>query len=790
MLLPANSGDGVQSVTWRLKGFQQLMVESHCAISQATRNSTLAELDKLGEEVKKMLDSYVEATRPTHEALEQCKQSIRKRSELLEVAIEAARDPQQRRKETVKDPFIINLEVEALLRKRAELENRLYSSSIAQQIQIKEFESRLIDRLSAVVSDFMELVSARHKRLRQSAKSNVRSLGMLDAGVEWSYFSSEFEGVLDRPQSTHGNASAGDYEYPSKDSDWVRVLRQGVVALKEQGPLFRSTWQSKYGVLTTRGYFHVFRSQGDVVRGAPETSVFLPRARITMVRSGTLQISSGSRFNRCRIIIQDGTASLDNWRLLMESACYRNTDDMQYSVEPGLATPETSADESSDRASEPSSSSRRAAGRQRPGKAKSSGKRTPDAQTGVVGQIADDVAATPTRRGRPFSVDASMLAQTPLGHGQFGRPVSFTPTQDIYLQPLSTISGAATDTPLNRHGAFAAQNLSPIPNVSDITGLGSYSPDFTDSSGRDDMALGNATPASSRDGSGDAFGDPHAIALDSTNSSSSSGVPHRPASLFERSMAHGSDTAPTVGCLPRLRKRRSSAALSSPVADSRNQARRVGNADSDIWDSGGRHPLFTPMRASRSDAGFDQGILGWGSSGSSSIVNLQHARPYSSSGGYIGGGFRGASSDIWSSDVLSIPDPAAARRSSGAYRQRPRSMIHQPSSRSDHAALDPANPYLGEFLASRPMRSTRADSCTSTVCAAQPAAVWRSSALSSMSGSTSHQHRAVSQPASAASGKASPPLQMLLSVGPCPPIVPDSHDSIPEAAFEFDDTCG
>ncbi|KAJ1904349.1 hypothetical protein LPJ81_002548 [Coemansia sp. IMI 209127] len=789
MLLPANGGDGVQTVTWKLKAFQQLMVESHCAISQTTRKSTLDELDSLRGEATKMLDSYVVSMHPIHNALEQCKLNIQKRTELLEVAIEAARDPLQRRKETVKDPFIINLEVEALLRKRAELENRLYASSVAQQIQIKEFECRFIERLSAVVSGFMDLVSARHKRLRQSAKSNVRSLGTFDAALEWSHFSTEFENVLDRPQSTHGNATAGNYGYPSKDSDWVRVLRQGVVALKEQGPLFRSTWQSKYGVLTTRGYFHVFRSQGDVVRGAPETSVFLPRARITMVRSGTLQISSGSRFNRCRIIIQDGTASLDNWRLLMESACYRNSNDMQYSAEPGLATPETSADESSDPASEKFSNTPRATAN-RMAKARTSGKRSLDTPTGVPGQMAEDVAATPTRRGRPFSVDASMLAQTPLGYGQFGRPVSFTPTQDIYLQPLSTISGAATGTPLNRHGALAAMNLSPIPNVSDITGLGGYSPDYTDSSGRDDMVVGNASPASSRDGSDEVFGKPQAIELNSTNSSASSGAPHQPESLFERSMSQDSETAP-IASLPRLRKRRSSDVLASPRVDTRVKDRRVGSTEGDFWLSGSRHFSFAPVRATRSEAGFDPSIQGWDNS-SGSIVDLKQVRPYSSSAGYVPGGF-GLGTDIWSSDVLSIPDPAA-RRPFSECRQRPRSMIlHQPSSCSDHAVLDPTNPYLGEFLASRRMRNTRVDSCTSTVCAGQQTTLWRSSTQSNMSGSTSIHHRVASQPAAAtaaaAIGKTSPPLQKLLSVGPCPPIAPDSHDSIPEAAYEYDDTC-
>ncbi|KAI9500989.1 hypothetical protein BX070DRAFT_50094 [Coemansia spiralis] len=445
MVLPVD-GDGIQGVTWKLKSFQQLMVENHCSISQETKKNTLTELTCLRQEVKKMADCYVASIHPVHETLVQCKQNIRKRSELLDVAIAAASDVSQCRKEAVKDPFIINLEIEALMRKRAEIENRLYATSVTQQVQIKQFESQFIDRLSAAVGDYMNLVSTRHKRLRLTAKQDVHAISTLDAAAEWSHFSTAFENVLGAPQSTNGKSKPDDYPYPGKDSDWIRVLRQGVIALKEHGPLFRSTWQSKYGVLTTRGYFHVFRSQGDVVKGAPETSVFLPRAHIAMARSGTLQISSGSRFNRCRIIIQDGTTSLDNWRLLMESVCYRNTSGLRFAVvDPGLATPpESSADEST-----PSSQEKSTARRVRVHRSAQtrSSRRRSLAMSGSRKSAVEGIAATPTRRGRPFSVDTSMLAQSPLGYGHFSRPVSFTPTQDIYMQPLGNTPGPTADTP-------------------------------------------------------------------------------------------------------------------------------------------------------------------------------------------------------------------------------------------------------------------------------------------------------------------------------------------------------
>ncbi|KAJ2742785.1 hypothetical protein GGI20_004224, partial [Coemansia sp. BCRC 34301] len=46
LLLPT-SREGVQAVTKRLKGFQQLMVEGHCAISQTTKQSAIGALKLL-----------------------------------------------------------------------------------------------------------------------------------------------------------------------------------------------------------------------------------------------------------------------------------------------------------------------------------------------------------------------------------------------------------------------------------------------------------------------------------------------------------------------------------------------------------------------------------------------------------------------------------------------------------------------------------------------------------------------------------------------------------------------
>ncbi|KAJ1890043.1 hypothetical protein LPJ71_008042, partial [Coemansia sp. S17] len=399
LLLPTSS-DGVQAVTKRLKGFQQLMVEGHCTISQATKQDALATLKLLHAGVKELKESYSSTIQPMYNELEQCKLSIDRRSRLLMVAIKAADDSASAGKEVVKDPFIINLEVEALLRKRAEIENELYRVATAQQARIREFEPQFVSRLAETVSSFMSVVSEQHKQLRLCAKRDVRAIGKIDEESEWKHFIRSFGDVLAAPQASDGQAQGDDYAYEGKGSEWVQVLRQGVVALREQSQLFRSTWQSKYGVVTTRGYFHVFRSQGDVVRGVPETSVFLPRARIAMVRAGTLQISSGSKFNRCRIVIQDGAASLDNWRLLMESACFRNACPPSSSTDGGgLATPPDSGSEESPTCERRHSSHLMA---RRSALSKASRRRSlaPHHADSPLG-----AAATPTARGRPFSAD-------------------------------------------------------------------------------------------------------------------------------------------------------------------------------------------------------------------------------------------------------------------------------------------------------------------------------------------------------------------------------------------------
>ncbi|KAJ2890358.1 hypothetical protein GGI21_006193, partial [Coemansia aciculifera] len=226
----------------------------------------------------------------------------------------------------------------------------------------------------------------------------------------------------------------------SAGSEWVQVLRQGVVALREQSQLFRSTWQSKYGVVTTRGYFHVFRSQGDVVRGVPETSVFLPRARLSMVSAGTLQISAGGRFSRSRIVIQDGAASLANWRLLMESACFRRA------CPSGLASPPDSGAEEELAEHSPAKPSRRRS-------------------------MAPNVAcspATPTPTARPFSADASMLAQTPaLARLSQATSAVYTPTKNIYFEAYSPFSESPSEAPGSSSSSQDSESapLSSLPRI-------------------------------------------------------------------------------------------------------------------------------------------------------------------------------------------------------------------------------------------------------------------------------------------------------------------------------------
>ncbi|KAJ1890196.1 hypothetical protein LPJ66_007621 [Kickxella alabastrina] len=457
LFLPAAAGDGVQSVTRQLKDFQQLMVENHCAISSAAKDGALAELKELHSEVRALMASYTEAVQPAFRELEQCRTSVRRRAEVLAAAIAEA--------DSAKDPFIISLEVEALLRKRAELERHLSAQRDAQLQAIGGAEPQLTERLAVVVSVYVDVVSERHRRLRVAAKRDTRALRRVDGRCEWAAFEKAHRAALYDPACSDqecANRDCVDHEYAGRDSEWVRVLRQGVVAMRETGPLFRSTWQSKYGVLTTRGFFHVFRSQGDVVRGAPETSVFLPRARIE-ARRGLLQIIAGSRFSRGRIVIQDAQPSLDNWRLLMEST--------MHSEAPGLATPTPSSAESSPNVS--------------PVHVRGSTQWTTVASKPQADRTQGwiDVSVhTPTRRGRPFSVDVSMLGQqsTHIFHG--------TTSSNMYLRPLES----------------APKPLAPLSPTADSPSFDEYSPGFSADSpapGSQSSSSGSSNLSGSRFGS-------------------------------------------------------------------------------------------------------------------------------------------------------------------------------------------------------------------------------------------------------------------------------------------------
>ncbi|KAJ2613270.1 hypothetical protein H4S08_002313 [Coemansia sp. RSA 1365] len=424
-LLLAAERDGLQSVGQQLKAFQQQQVETHCALSHAVKHGALAALKVLHDEVCAARAAYGAVMRPLHAQLEACKISVARRTQLLGAVIAAAQNTGARAREVVKDPFIINLEVEALLRQRADLENQLFVAAMAQQARMREFEPRLIEQLVAIVSQYMGAVSAQHKPLRLAAKRGVRALGTVDGAAEWTHFSSAFASVLQQPQGATGRARAQDYAHAARHSVWVRVLRQGVVALKEHSPLFRSIRQSKYAVLTARGYLHVFRSQGDVARAAPESSVFLPRARVTLVRAGELHVSYGSHFNRTRIIIQDAAASLEHWRALMESAAAST-----------LATPPDSGSD------EPLS----------------------DMLALQRSQLDAMPQASPRITARPFSADMSLLAQTPTPLARLAQRMSFTPTQEIHMKPL-----AAAPVP-----------PSPLATASVSTSFDAYSPCFSD----------------------------------------------------------------------------------------------------------------------------------------------------------------------------------------------------------------------------------------------------------------------------------------------------------------------
>ncbi|KAJ2461133.1 hypothetical protein GGF42_000400, partial [Coemansia sp. RSA 2424] len=562
LLLPA-SGEGAQAVARRLKGFQQLMVEGHCAISQAAKQGALGTLDLLHSEAKALLDAYASALSPVYGELAQCKASIERRARLLVAAIAASGAD----KEVAKDPFLLNLEVEALLRKRAAIENELFRAAREQQARVEAFEPRLVAGLASAVGGFVGAVSAQHRQLRLRAKRDMRAITRVDGAGEWRHFSAAYGAVLAAPQAARGAAQAGDYAYGGRGSPWARVLRQGVVAVRAQGPLFRSTWQSKYGVVTPRGYFHVFRSQGDVVRGVPETSVFLPRAHVALVRAGTLQISSGGALGRSRIVIQDGAASLAHWRLLMESASRRSSTPERA----GLATPPDSGAEES-----------------------------PPHNPSPPHNL------SPRHHLRPFSADASMLAQTP--------------TKLIYLQPLgATPLGRAPPALLSPARPFSidarpcsidARPFSIDARPFSIDAFDAYSPAFSDS--RSASRAGSCVPP---------------------GSSSSSGAPPQPDSLFAPSASQDSESAP-LSSLPRLCARAPPLSVQEayPRADERCQR-------ADIWRS--------------ADAWHSADI--WRSADTWHPV------------------------DIWHSDVLSMPDPARRAAAAAGSRPRPRSMIHEPS---------------------------------------------------------------------------------------------------------------
>ncbi|KAJ1955145.1 hypothetical protein EC988_002043 [Linderina pennispora] len=323
---------GIADMSKRLKTLQQGMVETHCGISRHMKGA-IKGLEDMRGLVKQRMNKYAGAVGGVHRELDECRVSIKQRLALLQATLDAVEVDM--RQEVAKDPFIVRLEIEALVRKRRELEQKLNELVMAEQARIRDFEPQLIERLKVIVGGYMELLGSSGRQLRQTAKAGAKANILLDECAEWAYFAETFQAVLATEQR-------GGNEYTYGDSEWVKVQREGVVALKEQGPMFRSTWQSKYCVLTARGYFHVFRSQGDVAKCAPETSVFLPTAQVSLVRAGTLQIRSGSKFSGSRLILQDGSDSLELWRTLMQRSRSRNS--------AGMATPESSEDEMRPRA--------------------------------------------------------------------------------------------------------------------------------------------------------------------------------------------------------------------------------------------------------------------------------------------------------------------------------------------------------------------------------------------------------------------------------------------------------
>ncbi|KAJ2787068.1 hypothetical protein GGI15_001000 [Coemansia interrupta] len=324
LFAPPDDGRGVQAAAWRLKALQQQMVERHAAVGRAARQAALAEMLALHDELHVLRRSYEAAVRPLHDELKQCAERAAQRRHVLEDALRARRPE--------KDPFIVRLEVAALGRKHAELARRLQAQVDAQLGVLGDAEPRVARRVAAAVSAFVDAVGGAHRQLGAAAEQTLHALAPLDAEHEWPAFAERFGSAL------HAVAVPALGE-PCGAAD-AHVVRQGVVAMREAGPMFRSTWQSKFCVLTAHGFFHVFRSQGDVARGAPETSVYLPLARVAR-RAGTLQLGAGSKFSRCRIVMQDAPDSLARWQRLMAGTCAAEPQ-----VHSGLATPpDSSGDE-------------------------------------------------------------------------------------------------------------------------------------------------------------------------------------------------------------------------------------------------------------------------------------------------------------------------------------------------------------------------------------------------------------------------------------------------------------
>ncbi|KAJ1966358.1 hypothetical protein GGI12_000138 [Dipsacomyces acuminosporus] len=790
LLMPADgsNGEGVQSVTRRLKAYQQRMVEGHSAIGNELKASILGGLADIRDEIQGMANSYAASLRSVYAELQACKKNVKKRAQLLQVAIDAADGISSFTKEVVKDPFIISLEVEALLRKRAEIESKLQGLVSTQLSRIKECEPKLVERITSTVGRYMSLLNDSHRQLRHSTKKDARAIERVDGGAEWAHFSTMFHGKLGESQSSTVQPTADEMSYPGKNSEWVRVLRQGVVALKEHGPLFRSTWQSKYGVLTSRGYFHVFRSQGDVAKGAPETSVFLPQARIAMVRAGTLQISTGNKFNRCRITIQDGASSLDNWRLLMESVCFRNAGIPDADIGCGLATPPDSGSSSDE-------SPTRCLGRSRDQPASANlaaheKRRRSAATIQSPPRQPRSLHATPVSRARPFSVNLSMLTSNSRHMSAINQQMLTTPTHNIYMHPLEGTPQAAADTPVGSLPFVPATHLSPIMNVSELS-FEVYSPMFSDAhyEGSSPRAVLQSSPnmVSYKDSSDGTFeqGNEQVGTMNSTGSSSS-GAPHQPASLFERNLSQDTESVP-IASLPKIQSKKALKLADDPCRDDADTDSCGPATANNIWST--RQMRFGPTALSGcSGASPESGHAGGGSAlkQQSSFVG-DHRHQYSSSTGYVPRGYSYADADIWHSDVLSIPDPAM--RASGEPRQRPRSMIYQLSSCHSDAILDPDNPYLGDLLTKGSgTRSARVASRASTSSTGQQTPLWRNSAKlsNSLLAQPSQVHQRVSSHAGTVVSSSPPLPSSRLSVGPCHSTPAQSRDLIPECADECD----